>query len=265
MEKQYDDEEIEIDLRAILLEWRKRWWMIAAALVAGALAAGLFSRVILSPVYESTSMMYVLSKETTLSSLADLQMGTQLTQDYKVLVTSRPVLEEVISELGLDMDYEDLQEAVSINNPSDTRILTITVSNSDPVMAKTIVDEIAQTASGYIGSIMEMVPPKIVEEGQVPEYQSSPSVKRNAALGGIVGAVLVCGVLTLLVILNDTIRTEEDVERYLGLTTLALVPERGKSRKGEGRKQRSGDAPTGERKKGASRSETNTRGKRSRQ
>ena len=97
MEKQYDDEEIEIDLRAILLEWRKRWWMIAAALVAGALAAGLFSRVILSPVYESTSMMYVLSKETTLSSLADLQMGTQLTQDYKVLVTSRPVLEEVIS------------------------------------------------------------------------------------------------------------------------------------------------------------------------
>ena len=134
-----------------------------------------------------------------------------------------------------------------------------------PVMAKTIVDEIAQTASGYIGSIMEMVPPKIVEEGQVPEYQSSPSVKRNAALGGIVGAVLVCGVLTLLVILNDTIRTEEDVERYLGLTTLALVPERGKSRKGEGRKQRSGDAPTGERKKGASRSETNTRGKRSRQ
>ena len=265
MEKQYDDEEIEIDLRAILLEWRKRWWMIAAALVAGALAAGLFSRVILSPVYESTSMMYVLSKETTLSSLADLQMGTQLTQDYKVLVTSRPVLEEVISELGLDMDYEDLQEAVSINNPSDTRILTVTVSNSDPVMAKTIVDEIAQTASGYIGSIMEMVPPKIVEEGQVPEYQSSPSVKRNAALGGVVGAVLVCGVLTLLVILNDTIRTEEDVERYLGLTTLALVPERGKSRKGEGRKQRSGDAPAGERKKGASRSETNTRGKRSRQ
>ena len=124
MEKQYDDEEIEIDLKAILLEWKKRWWMIAAALIAGALAAGLFSKVILTPVYESTSMMYVLSKETTLTSLADLQMGTQLTQDYKVLVTSRPVLEEVISELGLDMDYEELQEAVTIDNPSDTRILT---------------------------------------------------------------------------------------------------------------------------------------------
>lgn len=267
MEKQYDDEEIEIDLKAILLEWKKRWWMIAAALIAGALAAGLFSKVILTPVYESTSMMYVLSKETTLTSLADLQMGTQLTQDYKVLVTSRPVLEEVISELGLDMDYEELQEAVTIDNPSDTRILTVTVGNPDPVMAKTIVDEIAETASGYIGSIMEMVPPKIVEEGQVPEQQSSPSVKKNTVLGGLAGAVLVCGVLSLLVILNDTIRTEEDVEKYLGLTTLALVPERGKSRRGEVKRQKPGEdgmKESGRARGNGSHRETKTREKRSR-
>lgn len=226
MGKQYDDDEIEIDLRAILLEWKKGWWMIAAALAAGVIVAVLFSKVVLSPVYRSSSMLYVLSKETTLTSLADLQMGTQLTQDYKVLVTSRPVLEEVAEELGLDMTYEDLRNGVSIDNPTDTRILTITVENRDPLMAKTLVDCISQTASTYIGSIMEMVPPKIVEEGQVPEKPSSPSVKRNAVLGGMAGAALVCGALTVMVILNDTIRTEEDVERYLGLTTLALVPER---------------------------------------
>ena len=126
MGKQYDDDEIEIDLRAILLEWKKGWWMIAAALAAGVIVAVLFSKVVLSPVYRSSSMLYVLSKETTLTSLADLQMGTQLTQDYKVLVTSRPVLEEVAEELGLDMTYEDLRDGVSIDNPTDTRILTIT-------------------------------------------------------------------------------------------------------------------------------------------
>ena len=186
----------------------------------------LFSKVVLSPVYQSSSMLYVLSKETTLTSLADLQMGTQLTQDYKVLVTSRPVLDAVTEELGLDMTYEELRAGISIDNPTDTRILTITVENQDPLMAKTLVDCISQTASAYIGSIMEMVPPKIVEEGQIPEYPSSPNVRRNAALGGLAGAALVCGALTLLVILNDTIRTEEDVEHYLGLTTLALVPER---------------------------------------
>ena len=223
MEKQYDDV---IDLKAVLLEWKKGWWMIAAAKAAGVLAAVLFSKVVLSPVYQSSSMLYVLSKETTLTSLADLQMGTQLTQDYKVLVTSRPVLDAVTEELGLDMTYEELRAGISIDNPTDTRILTITVENQDPLMAKTLVDCISQTASAYIGSIMEMVPPKIVEEGQIPEYPSSPNVRRNAALGGLAGAALVCGALTLMVILNDTIRTEEDVEHYLGLTTLALVPER---------------------------------------
>lgn len=223
MEKQYDDV---IDLKAVLLEWKKGWWMIAAAMAAGVVAAVLFSKVVLSPVYQSSSMLYVLSKETTLTSLADLQMGTQLTQDYKVLVTSRPVLDAVTEELGLDMTYEELRAGISIDNPTDTRILTITVENQDPLMAKTLVDCISQTASAYIGSIMEMVPPKIVEEGQIPEYPSSPDVRRNAALGGLAGAALVCGALTLMVILNDTIRTEEDVEHYLGLTTLALVPER---------------------------------------
>ena len=223
MEKQYDDV---IDLKAVLLEWKKGWWMIAAAMAAGVVAAVLFSKVVLSPVYQSSSMLYVLSKETTLTSLADLQMGTQLTQDYKVLVTSRPVLDAVTEELGLDMTYEELRAGISIDNPTDTRILTITVENQDPLMAKTLVDCISQTASAYIGSIMEMVPPKIVEEGQIPEYPSSPDVRRNAALGGLAGAALVCGALTLMVILNDTIRTEEDVEHDLGLTTLAWVPER---------------------------------------
>lgn len=241
MEKHYDDDVI--DLTAILLEWKRRWWMIAAAMLAGGLFAFVFSKAVLSPVYTSTSMMYVLSKDTTITSLADLQIGTQLTQDYKVLVTSRPVLEEVIDSLGLDMSYESLQQAVSIDNPSDTRIMTITVKNGDPVMAKTIVDKIAETASGYIASIMEMVPPKIVEEGQVPRFQSSPSVKKNAVMGAAAGAVLVCGILTLLVILNDTVRTEEDVERYLGLSTLAQVPERGKGKRSE-------DYHTGKRSRG---------------
>ena len=229
MEKQYDDEEIEIDLRAILLEWRKRWWMIAAALVAGALAAGLFSRVILSPVYESTSMMYVLSKETTLSSLADLQMGTQLTQDYKVLVTSRPVLEDVIEGLELNTTYKDLKKKITIDNPADTRILSISVIDPDPQMAKAIADKIAATASDYVGDIMEMVPPKLIEDGEVPLLKTSPSNTKNALIGGLVGALLVCGVVTARVVLNDTVRTEEDVTRYLGLTVLASVP----ARKGE--------------------------------
>lgn len=242
MGKQYDDDEVEIDLRAIFLELKKKLWMILAAVVAGGCIGGLYSAVVLTPTYTSTSMMYVLSKETTLTSLADLQMGSQLTLDYTVLVTSRPVVETVIDELGLDVTYEALCNQIAIENPSDTRILKISVENEDPVMAKTIVDEITDTASAYIGTLMEMVPPKIVEYGQVPVHSNGPSVKRNAVLGGVAGAVFVCAVVAVLVVMNDTIQTEEDVERYLGLSTLAVVPENGEGRKnGSRKKKRKGD------------------------
>ena len=93
-------------------------------------------------------------------------------------------------------------------------------------MAKLIADKIAVTSSDYIGDIMEMVPPKLIEEGEVPILKSSPSNTKNALIGGFIVAVLVCGFITVNVILNDTIRTEEDVTKYLGLSVLASVQER---------------------------------------
>lgn len=104
----------------------------------------------MTPIYSSTSSILVLSKETTLTSLADLQLGASLTSDYTVLITSTPVMEQVISDLDLDMTAEQLKESVSINNPTDTRILEITVNNTDSKMAKKIVDEIANVSSSYI-------------------------------------------------------------------------------------------------------------------
>ena len=159
-----------------------------------------------------------------MTSLADLQIGSQLTEDYKVIVKSRPVLGEVIDSLALDMSYEQLLAKISIGNPTDTRILTVTVTDPDPYRAKAIVDCVAETASDYIGEIMEMIPPKIIENGTVPTMKTSPSNGKNAVLGALAGMILVCGIVVIQVIMNDTVRTEEDVERYLGLTVLASVP-----------------------------------------
>src|SRR5699024_2387482 len=130
----------------------------------------------------------------------------------------------VIEELGLDMSYETLTGKLSISNPADTRILTLTVTDGDPVMAKTIVDAITDRVSEYIGDIMEMEAPKVIEYGQVSMNPVSPNIMRNTAVGGMLGIVLVCGIVTILVITNDTVQTEEDVEKYLGLSTLAVIP-----------------------------------------
>ena len=239
MKKKYEnDDEIQIDLLEILYAFRHRLWMILLAVLLGGIGAGIYTRTMITPTYTSTSMMYVISKETTLTSLADLQIGSQLTNDYRVVITSRPVLQEVIDNLSLNMTYRQLDNMLTIENPADTRILSVTVTDPDPVRAKTIVDEVCRISSDYIGDIMEMIPPKIIEDGAVADSPSSPSLRRNVAMGGLLLGMLVCGIITLQVILNDTIRTEEDVEHYLGLSVLASIPweETEKTEKSSGRR-----------------------------
>src|SRR5699024_505282 len=113
-----------------------------------------YTKLFMEPVYTSSSTMLVLTKETTLASVADLQLGSQLTKDYSVLINSRPVMQEVVDNLGLDMDYKALRESVTVTNPEDTRILQLSVTNSDPETAKAIVDELASVSSQYIGDKM---------------------------------------------------------------------------------------------------------------
>ena len=226
MEKKFeDDDEIEIDLLELFYALRHRWWAILLALVIGAGAAGVYTKKLIAPHYQSTSMVYVLSKETTLASLADLQIGSQLTKDYSVIIKSRPVLQEVIDKQNLDLTTDELGEMITIDNPKDTRILSITVEDIEPMRAKAIVDEVTKSASNYIGDIMEMVPPKVIEDGVVAVKPRSPSVKKNAAVGGLGLAVLVCGLICLKTVLDDTIKSEEDIEKYLGLSVLAVIPD----------------------------------------
>ena len=170
MEKRRDDEEMEIDLGRLLFALKKKIWLIILTGLAVAFAAALYTQFLVSPVYTSYSTMLVLTKETTLASVADLQLGSQLTKDYSVLIESRPVLEETIENLGLDMTYRELREMVEITNPEDTRILQLEVNHSDPETAKLLVDELANVSSVYIGDKMEVTPPKIIEDGNSQRF-----------------------------------------------------------------------------------------------
>lgn len=243
MEKLHDNDEMEIDLIEILYALKKRALIILAALLAGALIAGVYTKLMITPLYSATSTVLVISKETTLTSIADLQFGSQLTKDYSMLITSRSVLEEVLDNLRLDMGYGALKGNVSINNPSETRILQITVTNPDPQLAKELADELASVSSEYIGDKMEVVPPKIIEKAEVPAAQTSPSMSRNVMLGALAGLVLSAGVVILMTVMNDSIRSEDDIERYLNIPTLASIPDRkdyisGKTKKKSKRKRK---------------------------
>lgn len=131
-----NDDEIEIDLKDLVLEILSFWKWVLFALIIGAVTAYCISRFVMVPQYESTSQFYVLSKSMSITSLADIQTGTSLTNDYMVIVEGRPVLEQVIENLGLDETYSSLKKKVTLNNPSNSRILEITVRDANPSMAK---------------------------------------------------------------------------------------------------------------------------------
>ena len=220
-----NDDEVEIDLLEIFYALKKKILLVLMVALVGGCIAAAYTQFLMTPIYSSTSSILVLSKETTLTSLADLQLGASLTSDYTVLITSTPVMEQVISDLDLDMT-EWLEGSVSINNPTDTRILEITVNNTDSKMAKKIVDEIANVSSSYIGDKMEVIPPKIIEVGKIATVRTSPSVKKNAALGFLLGFLACAAIVVVYAVMDDTIKTEEDIEKYLGVSVLAKVPDR---------------------------------------
>ena len=101
-----------------------------------------------------------------------------------------------------------------------------------------IVNELTTLASDFIGDMMEGVPPKVVETGEVPDQKTSPSVSKNTLIGVLIGLVLSCGIVTANMLMDDTIKSEDDVMHYLGIPTLASIPDRKDYVRGDKKKKR---------------------------
>ena len=206
-----ETEEIEIDLLQLWNAVRHRIWLV---LLAGFIVADIafaITKFLITPMYSSSATMLVVTKETTLSSLADLQLGSQLTNDYEILISSRPVLQQTVEELNLDISYKRLRSMITISNPNDSRMLIISTMQPDPELAKSVVDTVAQISSEYIAEKMEVTAPKIIEEGEVPINQSSPSLLRNTAIGGMLGILAAVFLICVAVILNDSIQKISEI------------------------------------------------------
>ena len=224
MEQKYSSDEIEIDLGELLLQYLEHWFKIflSAVLVAGMMFA--YCKLIAVPQYSSTAKLYALNKTDTVTSMSDIQTGTNLSKDYEVVVSSRPVVEQVIANLGMDISYEDMCNKLTVANQEDTRIISLTIKDSDPEQAKVIVDEFAVVVSAFIAEKMDQAAPSIIEEGYVSYKKVSPSTMKNTVLGGMIGGMLAVGVITVTYLMNDTVANSDDIERYLGLNTLASIP-----------------------------------------
>lgn len=221
-----NDDVIEIDLQellGLLLHWI---WLIVGCGILAAMVGFLISFLMITPKYESTTRVFILNTENDRNlTYSDTQLANTLTKDYENLITSRTVLEIVIDRLGLDYGPSGLKNKISINNLQNTKIIDITVKDESPAMAQMLADAIRDVAAERIESVMNIEAVNVVDEANLPTSPSEPSVVKWTAIGFLIGFILCAAVLVVQFLLDDTIKSSEDIENYLGLSTLALIPD----------------------------------------
>ena len=210
------DQEIEIDLVALFHELVKHWKALVASMVLLAAVFGLYSKITFVPEYEASAEMYVLTKSTSITSLADIQVGSSLTNDYEYVITGRTVLSQVIDNLDMDETYEQLSKRVSIENPTDTRVLKIVVTDTDL--------EASKVSSQYIADNMDQSQPKIIQTAYASKTPVNNNILKNTVIGAVLGLFLATGIVVLGYMLDDTISNADDMETRTGLKVLASLP-----------------------------------------
>ena len=218
--------ELEIDLIDLLYHLKKRLWLIIAACVLGAVLGGLFTVMFMETEYTASTRMYVLnrSSENSISS-GDYSVSNFMISDYEVLITGQNVTKKVIEQLQLNMTVKELAEKISVSAIDNTRVLQITVVDNSAQRAADIANCVREVSGKQIKEIMNVEAVNLVFEAEVPQQKSGPSLAKNTVLVAALGMVAAIGVLVVIYILDDTIRTEEDVERYLGLSVLGVIPQ----------------------------------------
>lgn len=224
IEQRERSEETEIDLVEVFQLFVRKLWLIILCLLAGAVIAGGYTKLLITPQYSATSTIYVLTKTTSVTSIADVQLGTQLTADFGEIAKTRPVVEQVIDDVGLDVSYENLVNRLEVTNPAETHLLKLTATDPDPAKAEKIANAYAQVMAEQVAQIMNTDKPNIAEKAVEPKRPSSPNFLKNVAMGALIGMILACAVILMQYLMNDTLQTEEDVQKYLGLHTLAAIP-----------------------------------------
>ena len=216
---------IEIDVLSLLRTiWRKKFLILLTAILTTGLAFA-YSAFLLTPQYDSTTRLYVVNQSSDNGAgitNQDLQAGSFLVKDYKEIILSQDVLKNVTTTLGIT---DDIKEKITVNIPVDTRILSITVRDSDPNQAATIANTLRDEAAKKIIEVTKVSDVTTLEAALPAEKPSTPQTKRNLVLGFIVGAFLATALVLVLEVLDDRVKRPQDIEEGLGMTLLGVVPQ----------------------------------------
>lgn len=223
-----ENQAVEIDVFTMLKTlWKRKFSIVLVALVFAIAAFG-YSAFLAKKEYQSTSRIYVVSRQNQDNNAltnSDLQAGSYLVKDYREIILSQNVLTQAIEELKLDMTPAELSKKISVSVPTDTRILSITAKDGNPKEAARIANGLRNVAAEKIISVTKVSDVTTLDEAEVPQSPSSPNIRRNVLLGFIAGAGLMVVLLVVVEVLDDRVKRPEDIEELMGLTLLGVVPD----------------------------------------
>ena len=223
-----ENQAVEIDVFAMLKTlWKRKFSIVLVALVFAIAAFG-YSAFLAKKEYQSTSRIYVVSRQNQDNNAltnSDLQAGSYLVKDYREIILSQNVLSQAIEELKLDLTPAELSKKISVSVPTDTRILSITAKDGDPKEAARIANGLRNVAAAKIISVTKVSDVTTLDEAEVPRSPSSPNIRRNVLLGFIAGAGLMVVLMVVVEVLDDRVKRPEDIEELMGFTLLGIVPD----------------------------------------
>ena len=218
------EQDVEIDLFEFFHYLIRRIKYIFIGFFTGAIIAALIAFFVISPVYEATAQIYVVNSKDSVVNLSDLQIGSYLTSDYQLVFDTWEVNEMVISKLNLPYTVRELSKMLTIENPSNTRALFIKVRSKNKSEVAPIANCFANVTSEYIAKTMQTEKPTMLSEALEPEFPEPPSKARITLYGMILGTFVALIALFICYIIDDKIKTSDDIQKYTGSVPLAIIP-----------------------------------------
>lgn len=212
-----------VDIQELAYALWKQIGVLLLCVILGAGVTGVYTKFFIRPQYQSSAMIYIYGSTASFNS-SKLTLSSQLTEDYTTLAKSREVMERVIKKMGFDCTTQELAATISVSHDENSSILTMTATNSDPKVAADIANSVADETAERISEVMNIDKPSTVEDAVVSSVPVSPDLYKNVIIGAVAGLILAAGFVVFMFLKDDTIKTADDVSRYLDTTVLACLP-----------------------------------------
>ena len=204
----------------------KKWYLIVLCFVLSTTSAFLITQYYLRPVYTAETTLFLGKERQKVDfSFADIQVNNQLVADYRELLMSRTVAEEIEKKLGVPVSV--FQGNVSVKTVKDSRTFSISYADTDRERAAAVANELATIIQKLAKDIIEVNNVQVIDTAKVPTKPVKPNKKMNISVAGVLGLLLGALLIYLLEYLDHTFKKPEDVENQLEINVIGTIPLKG--------------------------------------